>query len=60
MPERRLLIDNITFISLPPDKLLLAEQNAKNNRLEGLLIRDIILQEKDGKNQNQRVYPGDI
>jgi len=60
MPERRLLIDNITFISLPPDKLLLAEQNAKNNRLEGLLIQDIILQEKDGKNQNQRVYPGDI
>ena len=58
--QKKLLVDNITFISLPPDKLLLAENNAKSRGLEGLLIQGITLQEKDGKNQNQRVYPGDI
>ncbi len=54
------LIDNITFISLDQQQLTEAKLVAENSGMNGLLIRDVLLQECDTKNQNGRVYPQPI
>lgn len=55
-----LLIDSITHISLSPIQLNEAITEAKSNGKTGMLLKNVLLQEKDKKNQNNRVYPGHI
>ena len=52
-----LLVDHITHLALSPQQL----NEAIENKAGGLLlIKNVLLQEKDFKNQNGRIYPGEI
>ena len=55
-----LLIDSISHICLKPEQLNEAKNEAAEKGLSGFLLKDIVLQEKNKKNRNGRVYPAEI
>lgn len=58
--QNNFLIDHITNISLNPQQLNESVDLAKQSGTGLMLIPNIHLQEKDGLNQNKRVYPAEI
>ena len=55
-----MLIDNVSYLSLNTQQLNEAKQIAENGGMNGLLIKDVLLQEASTLNQNKRVYPKEI